>query len=108
MNPGGGAVERDLPTGDPHTTRSLVTQTQDPLVVGDDDQADVGLRRVTKDLGDVIDMIGCDPYSTRATKDVAISLAGKPHGWRINDRHELAKVFDQNPIVESLVSILKG
>ena len=42
--PGGGRVERQLADRDAHAAGALVSKAEDPLVVGDDDEAHVAER----------------------------------------------------------------
>jgi hypothetical protein len=46
VDPGARDVESELADGNPHAPGALVAQTQDALVVGDDDQPDVLVRVV--------------------------------------------------------------
>ncbi len=52
VDPGAGGVDRQLAHRDSHPTRALVAKPEDPLVVRDDDQPDLLLRRVAEELRD--------------------------------------------------------
>ena len=108
MDPRGGCVERELAYRDSHTPRPLVSQAEDPLVVRDDDQADVPVGGVAKDAGDIVDVLGRDPQAARVADDVAVELAGLAHGGGIDDGQQLAQVLDEHPVEERLVAVLKG
>src|SRR4026209_1637044 len=71
-------IERELPNGDRHAPGPLVPEAEDPLVVRDDDQADVLERALAKQGWDAVPVGRRDPCSTRAPDDVAVLLACEP------------------------------
>jgi len=40
-------------------------------------------------------------------EDAAVFEAGLSHGWRVNDRHELLEIVEQQPVKERLVTLLQ-
>ena len=107
VNPGGGRVQRELPHGDAHAPGPLVAQAQDPLVVGDHDELDVVLGGVAQQVGNAIDVVGRDPDAAGTAQDVAVLLARLADGRRVDDRHELRQVLDQQPVEQGLVAVLQ-
>ena len=108
VDPRRGGVERELADRDSHAPGPLVAQAEDPLVVGDDDQADVLVGGVAEHGGDVVDVLGRDPQAARIADDMAVELAGLAHGRGVDDGQELAQVLDQHAVEERLVAVLQG
>lgn len=52
------------------TTGTLITETEDPLVVGHDDEAHICVRRMSEHLGNSIDVVRRDPQPPRPAEDV--------------------------------------
>ena len=98
-------VERQLADGDAHATRTLVSEAEDALVVGDDDEADVVVGVVPEPLGDAVDVVGREPDASHVAHDVAEALARLSDGGRVDDRHQLGQMLDQHPVEEDLVAI---
>src|SRR6516162_5501598 len=46
--------------------------------------------------------------ATRTSKNVPVLLAGASYGGRIDDRHQVLNVIEQDPIEQSLIPILKS
>ena len=53
MNPRRHRVERQLPDGNAHAAAPLIAQAKDALIVGDDDEANVIVRRVAQHVVNV-------------------------------------------------------
>ena len=107
MDTRGGGVEGKLADRDSHAAGALVTQSQDPLVVGDHDQADIEVGCVAQHRGNVMDVLGRDPETAWVSDDMAIELAGLAHRRGVDDRQELTEVLDQDPVEERFVPVLK-
>jgi hypothetical protein len=107
MDPAGGRVQRELADRDGHAAGALVTETQDPLVVGHDDQPDVVERALAQDVGDPVDVGWGDPGAPSAPDDVAELLARPADRRRVHDRQELLEVLGQQPVEERRVPILQ-
>ena len=103
-----GRVQGQLADGDAHAAGALVAEAQDALVVGDDDEAHVGVGRVAQQLRHAVDVIGRDPDAAGAPQDVAELLAGLAHGRGVDHRHELLEVVGQEPVEERRVAVLQG
>jgi len=93
VDPGSRGVDGELADRDPHPACTLVAQPEDPLVVGHDDQPDLLLGRVAKELRDAARVVRGDPHAARTAKDVAVLLAGASDGGRVDDRQELLQVL---------------
>ncbi len=105
--PACGRVQRELADRDGHAAGSLVAEAEDPLVVGDDDEADVLEGSVAQQLGDPVAVLGRDPRAARAPDDVAELLAGTADRRRVDDRQELLEVLGEHPIEQGRVAILQ-
>ena len=107
VDAGGGAVERALADGDAHAARALVAEAEDPLVVGDHDEADVAERCVAEDGVDPATVRRRDPEPARPPEDVTELLARAAHRRRVHDREELLEVVAEHAIEEVLVPVLE-
>ena len=105
MDPGAGDVERELADGNSHAAGALVAEPQDALVVGDHDEPDVLVRKVSQAVGNPVDVVGCEPDAAHVAHDVAVALARLADGRRIDDGHELVKVLHQHAVEEHLVAV---
>ncbi len=86
MNAGCRCVEGQFADGNTHAAGALVTQPQDPLVVGGDNQTHILMGHVFQNVRDVLDVVRRNPNPTWMPQDVTELLAGAPHGGRIHDR----------------------
>ncbi len=111
-----GGVEGQLPDRDAHSTGALIAQAQDPFVVGRHDQPDIvdgvpGARRlwprIAEKVGDAFDIGRRDPQAAWSTHDVAEGLTRSTDRGRVDDRHELLEVLEDDPIEQCLVAILQ-
>ena len=111
-----GGVEGELADGDAHAARALIAQTEDPLVVRGDNQADVVDAHaarggfgpgVAEQIRDAVLVGGGDPQAPRSPHDVAEGLAGAADRRRVDNRQEFFEVLDQDPIEERLVAVLQ-
>jgi hypothetical protein len=100
-------VQRQLADGDAHAVGALVAQAEDALAVGEANGADVLLRPVVQDLGDVADVVNGDVQAARRlTIDVAELLARLADRGRVHDGHELHRVLREHAVVHVLVGVL--
>ena len=102
-----GGVEGELADGDPHATRPLVAQPEDPLVVGGHDEPDPRSGRVGEQFGDPVDVVGGDPATSGAPHHVAELPAGMADRRGIDDRSELFEVVDEQAVEKRLVAVLQ-
>ena len=100
-------VQRELADRDGHPAGALVAETEDPLVVGDDDQPDVLVRALAQELRDAVAVRRGDPGATRPPDDVAELLAGAPDGRRVDDRQELGQVLGEQPVEQRRIPVLE-
>src|SRR5581483_5183259 len=101
-------VQRELADRDAHAAGALVAEPEDPFVVGRDDQPHVLVAGVPQQLGDPVDVVGGEPQAPRPPRDVAVRLTRLADDRRVDDRHELLEVLDQQAVEQGLVSVLKG
>ncbi len=107
VDAGGRAIQRELAHGNAHAARALVPQSQDPLVVGGHDQADIGLRGVAEHGRNAGHVVRRDPDAARPPKDMAVELTGPPHSGRVDNGQQFNKILDQQAVEERLVAVLK-
>jgi hypothetical protein len=86
-------VQRQLADRDAHATDALVTQAQNPLPVGDDDDVNLPPGPVTQDLPDAVTIGIGDEKATRTAVDLAEALAGQPDRRGVEDRQHLLDVI---------------
>jgi hypothetical protein len=90
-----------------HASRSLVSQAEDALVVGDNDETDSTLTGVAEHFWYVVDVVRGDPHSPGPSHDMAVPPTGTPNRRRVDDRGELFEVIDQQPVEKRLVAVLQ-
>ena len=78
MNAGRRRVEGQFADGNTHAAGTLITQSEDALVVGGDDQTHILVGHVLQDVRDAVDVVGRNPDATRMPQDVTELLAGAP------------------------------
>jgi hypothetical protein len=100
-------VQRQLADRDAHAADALVTQAQNPLPVGDDDDVDLSPRPVTQDLPNAVAVRIGDEKATRTAVDLAEALAGQPDGRGVKDRQHLLDVVRHQPVEQRLVGVLQ-
>ena len=76
----GGRVQRELADRDRHPAGALVAEAEDPLVVGDHDEAHVLERPLAEELGDPVAVRRGDPGLERALRDRRQADAEAPAG----------------------------
>ena len=108
IDAGRGGIESELADGDRHPAGTEVPEAQDPLVVGHDDQPDLGIRGSPQDVVDAPEVVRRDPDTPRSPEDVAEVLTGTADGRRVDDGQEFFEVLRQDPVEERLVPILEG
>ncbi len=108
MNAGCGRVERQFADRNAHASCALITQSEDSLVVGGDNQTHVLVGHVLQDVRDAVDVIGRNPDAARMPQNVTELLAGAPDGRRVDDRQQFGEVFDEQAIEERLIAVLQG
>lgn len=100
-------VQGELADRDGHPAGALVAQSEDPLVVGHNDEAHVGERCRPQDRRDTVDVVGGYPDPAGAPDDVAELLARPAHGRRVHDRQELLEVLGKHAVEERRVAVLE-
>ncbi len=101
-----GGVKRQLADGNAHAADALVTQTQNPLTVGDHDHLDVLLGGVLQHVIDPLLVRIGDEEATGAAIDVGELLARLAHRRGVDDGQHLGQVVVQQPIEQCLVGVL--
>src|SRR5439155_9548337 len=107
VDPRGCGVQRQLADRNRHAARTLIAQSEDPLVVGDYDEPDVFIRTVAEELGNPIDIGRRDPQAACPTDDVTELLARPSDGRGVDDWQELLGMLGQEPVEQRRVAILE-
>ena len=108
MDPGARRIERELPDRDAHSSDAEIPESEDPRVVGRDDDANAAVPPVrAQDPGEVAAMLGREVHPAGPAVDVAELLAGLADRGRVHDRRELVEVVEEEPVEEGLVPVLK-
>ena len=107
MDAAAGRVQGELADRDGHPAGALVAETEDPLVVGDDDEPDVVVRALAQELRDPVAVGRGDPDAAGPPDDVAELLARPPDRRRVDDRQELLEVLGEEPVEERRVAVLE-
>ncbi len=107
MDPGAEGVESELADRDHHSADTLVTETEYPLVVGDDDQPNVLVANMPEDVVDLSPMIRCDPQPAAPTESVAEAGRCFTDRRRVHDRRQLFDVLGKDLEVQRLVATLE-
>ena len=85
-----------MPIGIPIPPIALVTETEDALAVGHDDDVDLVVRAVAQHLGDPVTVGVGDEQSAWTAVDLAEPLRGDADGRGVDDRQHLLDVgFEQ-------------
>ena len=100
-------VERELADRNPHAVGAEIAQAQDPLPVGDDDDADVLLGPVVQNLRDAAAIVRRDEEALRLPGDVRKLPARLAHRGRVDQRHDLVEVIDHRAIEQAFVALLQ-
>ena len=101
-------VERELADRDPEAADALVADAEDALAVRHDDDVHVRVRAVAEELGDRVAHVEGDEEAARAPVDVAELLARLGDDGRVDDRHHLLDVREEEAVEEDLVRVLQG
>ena len=108
LNACGGGVERELADGNAHAANTEIAESENALVVGDNDQTNLGAARcIAQQFRNSRRVLGGDPCAARAAPDLTPALARLADGWRVDDRQELFNVLNKEAIEEGLVAILQ-
>ena len=103
-----GRVQRQLADRDGHAADALVTQAEDPLPVGDNDDVYFSPGPVVQDLPDAVAVGVGDEKPPWTAVDFAEALAGQPDGGGVEDRQHFLDVVGHQPVEQHLVGVLQG
>src|SRR5262249_6145365 len=97
----------ELADRDAHAAGALVSQPENALAIGHDDRLDRVEARLRKDAIDPGLVRDTEEQAARLPKQAAEVLAAFPDGGRVDDRHQLFQVSDQQRVEQGLVGILQ-
>src|SRR5207237_8697767 len=100
-------VERELADGDAHAADAEVSEAEDTLAVGDDDDGGRCGRRVGEYSVELVALGVRDVETARPPEEAAVALAARADGRRVDDRHHLRGVLLQQAVEERLVALLQ-
>ena len=100
-------VERQLADRNTHAVGAKVAQSEDPLAVGDDDHPDGGRRPIAQHRNHPAAILCTHEQAAWPPPQVRVALAGLSDGGRVDDRHHLGRVIDDEPIEQALVPVLQ-
>jgi hypothetical protein len=100
-------VEGELADRDPETADPLVPDPEDPFAVRDDDGVHLPVRSVLEERRDRLAQRIGDEQSARPSVDVAELLASLSDDRRVDDRHHLLHVVDEETVEQYLVGVLE-
>ncbi len=101
-------IEGELADGDAHAAHPLITNPQDPLAVGHDNDAHRLGIEMTGQGAHVLDVLRGDVEAARLLEAVAELLTRLAHGRGIDVGGHLLHVACQQGVEQSLVAILQG
>ncbi|MPM61727.1 hypothetical protein SDC9_108587 [bioreactor metagenome] len=110
MDAGGRHVDRQFADGDGHASDALITNAEDALGVGDDDQIDVvgtlagGLQRGL----DAIGIVDVEVDAAWLVEPVAVFLNRQPDRRSVDDRQHLLDVVGEHSVEQRLIAVLHG
>ena len=106
MNAGAGGIERELADRNAHAVGAEIAEAQDALAIGHDDQLGT-IRPVGQDLGDSAAVVGRNEQAARALEDQSISLAGKSHRRRVDQRLDFVDMVANDAEEQRFVAIMQ-
>ena len=105
MNPGAGRIKDELADRNRHAARALIPRSQDAFVVRYHDKTDVSLMEIPESLGDLTTSVRTQEQTTWTPVDMAVLLASKADGGRVDDGGQALQVLDEQTIKKSLIPI---
>src|SRR5215831_5595212 len=100
-------IKRELADRDAHAAGALVPQAEDALAICHDDRLHPVEARPCKDAIDPGLVRDTEEQPARLPKQTAEVLTAGADGWRVDDRHQLFQVADQQRVEQGLVGILQ-
>ena len=107
IDPADRGVEGKLADRDPHSADALVTDAEDPLAVGDDDDVDGAVRPVAQRLEHPVPLRVGQEESSRTPVDPAEHPARLRHRRRVDEGQDLRHVLDHEPVEQHFVRVLQ-
>ncbi len=105
MDPCSQRIERELSDRDDHPSHALVTKSENPLVVCDDDQLDLLIAGMPQDVEDAASVIRCDPQATSPPEEMAVFDSCVPHCGCVHDRQKLFDMVSEDLVEERLIAV---
>src|SRR5690242_16284310 len=99
-------IQRELADRYAHSVRAQVAEAEDPLAVRDDDHAR-RIRPVPQHFRHVATILDTQENAARALEDLSVLLAGETNRGRVDDRHYLIDVVDDDAEKQRLVAIVQ-
>ena len=106
MHAGASRIESELADRDAHAVGAQITETQDALAVGDDDESGA-MRPVAQHFSDVPAVVRRDEDAARALKYHTELLAREADAGRVDDGLHLVDVIDDDAEKQRLVAVVQ-
>jgi len=107
MNSADQRVERKFSDGDAESTNALITDAEDALAIGDDDDVNFRIWVVPQERGNRMAKGIGNEKAARTAIDVAEFLAAKRDDGRIDDGQHFFNVTEEQTVEEHLIGVLK-
>jgi len=105
MNPGSGGVQHEFADRYAHAPRTLVPQSQDTLVVGDDDQTHIAMAGVAQPIRNVTTVVRTKKQTAWPSQDVAEPLAGQADRGCVDDGRQTLHVLNHEAVEQCFVAV---
>ena len=106
MDTGAGRIERELADRNAHAVRAEVTEAENTLAVGDDDQL-CRIGPVAEQFRDPPAIVGADEHAARPLEDEAKPLAGEAHRRSVDQRLDFIDIVAHDAEEQRLVAVVQ-
>ena len=106
MDAGAGGIKRQLADRNAHAVGAEVTEAEDALAVGDDDQFGL-VGPVGQELGDAAAVAGCDEEAARPLEDIAEALTGEADRRGVDQRLDFIDVVAHDAEEQRFVAVVQ-
>ena len=104
MHAGAGRVQHEFADRYPHAVAAQIAEAEDALAIRHHGHAHIAHRPVAQDLRHAAPIFHGNVEPARTPENSIILLARLADRRRVNDRHQLLDMIDQNPVKERLVA----
>ena len=105
MDACGSRVQRQLADRNPHTPCTLVADTENPLVVGDNDDGGLHRGARSEDVCNPTTIAGGDVDASLTSVDPRPMRTGECNGRGVDDRDRLCEIVRYEPVEERFITV---